>query len=102
MSKAAREAVEVPAYEDRALRGQCSPKRFRWRGRWYRVVEVCASWRDGRNPVPGRPDYGRTYFNVTVEPEGLFQLCYKPSASGKRGRGRWLLYRSTEMRILHK
>ena len=100
LTRAAQEAVEVPAYEERALRGERSPHRFRWRRRWYRVVEVSASWQDGRKPAPGRPEYGRTYFNVATDPEGLFQLYYDRSASGRKGYGRWVLYRRTEIRAL--
>lgn len=98
MSRFAHEAVEVPAYEARALRGERSPQRFRWRGRWYRVVEVIAFWQDGRKPAPGRAEYGRAYFNVATEPKGLFQIYYDRSAPDRKGNGRWMLYRKTEIR----
>ncbi len=42
LSRSAREEVAVPAYEDRALRGEQPPRRFCWRGRWYRVLGVAA------------------------------------------------------------
>ncbi len=98
VSRFAQEAVEVPAYEDRALRGERSPHRFRWRGRWYRVVEVAASWQDGRRPEPGRSEWGRAYFNVVTDPKGLFQIYYERSASRRKGNGRWVLYRKIEIR----
>ena len=98
MSRFAQEAVEVPAYEERALRGERSPDRFCWRGRWYRVVEVTALWRDGRRRAPGRLEYGRFYLNVRTAPEGLFQIYYERSAPGRKGQGRWILYRQTEIR----
>ena len=43
-SRFANEVVDVPAYEDRAMRGERAPHRFRWRGRWYRVVDVAAQF----------------------------------------------------------
>ena len=98
MSRFAQQAVEVPAYEERALRGERSPDRFRWRGQWYRVVEVTALWRDGRRRAPGRLEYGRFYLNVRTDPEGLFQIYYERSAPGRKGQGRWILYRQTEIR----
>ena len=98
MSRFVQEAVKVPAYEARALSGERSPDRFRWRGRWYRVVEVAASWRDGRRRALDRPEYGRIYYNVMTEPMGFFQLYYERSAPGRKGGGRWMLYRRTEIR----
>jgi len=88
----ANEAVEVPAYEDRALRGERAPHRFRWRGRWYRVVDVAALWHDGRKPK----QQGRFYANVVALPGGVFQLYFE---QGKRkDKGRWLMYRKVELR----
>lgn len=80
------------------MRGERAPQRFQWRRRWYRVADVCASWQDGRRPVPERPEYGRIYFNVVTDPAGLFQLYYDPSNSDRKGHGRWVLYRRTEIR----
>lgn len=90
----ANEAVEVPAYEDRALRGERAPHRFRWRGRWYQVVDVAALWYDGRKP--DRKQQGRFYANVVTLPVGVFQLYFE---QGKRkDKGRWLMYRKVELR----
>lgn len=89
----ANEAVEVPAYEDRALRGERAPHRFRWRGRWYRVIDVAALWHDGRKP--NRNQQRRFYANVVTLPGGVFQLYFE---QGKRkDKGRWLMYRKVKL-----
>ena len=97
MSRFAHEAVEVPAYEAGALQGERSPQRFRWRGRWYLVVDVAVQWQDGRRPVGDRPGCGRAYFNVLTESEGCFQMYYDGQKRDARGIGRWFVYRRTEI-----
>ena len=89
-SGSAHEVVEVPAYEVRALCGERAPHRFCWRRQWYRVVDVAASWQDGRKN-------GRLYVNVVALPGGVFQLYFE-RRSGKKGRGCWMLYRRMAMR----
>jgi len=90
----ANEVVDVPAYEDRALYGERAPHRFRWRGRWYRVVDVAALWHDGRKS--DQKQQGRFYANVVTLPVGVFQLYFE---KGKRkDKGRWLVYRKVELR----
>ena len=61
------------------------------------AVEVPASRQDGRRPVPGRLEWGRAYFNVVTDPKGLSQIDYERLASQKKGNGRWVLYRKTEI-----
>ncbi|MCZ6636543.1 MAG: DUF6504 family protein [bacterium] len=95
ISRFVHEVVKVPAYEDRARRGERSPHRFQWRGQWYRVVDVSALWQDSRQPVPDRPEYGRAYYTVATMPPGLFQLYFERS---RKEAGRWLLYRKVEFR----
>ncbi|MDA0745467.1 MAG: DUF6504 family protein [bacterium] len=97
VSRFANEAVEVPAYEDRALRGERSPHRLRWRGCWYRVVDVIGFWEDGCRL--DRAEYGRAYFHVAVQPGVFFQLYFERNA---KGNGRWMLYRQSEIRAMKK
>ena len=99
LSRSAQEAIEVPAYEEGAVRGERPPHRFCWRGRWYRVLEVAAEWRDGRGPDPSRLDLGRSYFNLIADPDGLVQVYYERPTGGSGARGRWILYRRTEIRL---
>ena len=98
LSRFAQEEVGVPAYEDRALRGERPPRRFCWRGRWYRVLEVAAEWRDSRRRGPAHPKLGRSYFNLIAEPDGLVQVYYERLTGGTEAQGKWILYRRTQIR----
>lgn len=94
----ANEVVDVPAYEDRALRGERAPHRFCWRGTWYRVVEVTSLWQDGRQKTHQIPQAGRLYVNVVTLPVGVFQLYFEKNEKKRKDLGRWMLYRKIKMR----
>jgi hypothetical protein len=81
------EAVEVHPDEAMALRGECPPRRFRWRGRWRRIQEVSSVWRDGRKRSANRP--GRTYVYASAGPEGYFEMYFDKV---------WTIYRKVEIR----
>jgi hypothetical protein len=98
VSRFAHEAAEVPAYEAGARRGERSPQRFHWRGRWYRVADVAAQWQDGRRSTGDRPGCGRAYYNVLTESSGCFQIYYDTQERDAKGIGRWFVYRRTEIR----
>ncbi len=97
LTRYANEPVDVPPYEVGALKGERPPHRLRWRGRWYRLGGETASWKDGRKPVRGRPEYGRLYFLVETERNGFFQIYFERSDK-RRGTGKWVLYRRTQLR----
>jgi len=92
LSQAAQEAVQLPAYEVRALRGEAAPKRFRWRGRWYRVVDVGAIWKADGPPPTEEPQPRRDYYSVIASPGELYQLYFE------RPPGQWVLYRAVRFR----
>jgi hypothetical protein len=77
------EPVEVHPGEGGALRGECPPRRFRWRGRWHRASEVSSVWRDGR------PSRRRTYVYLSAGAEGYFEMYFD---------GVWRIYRRIEVR----
>ena len=96
-TRLANEVVDVPAYEEKALRGERAPHRFCWRGQWYRVIEVASLWQDGRQKTNTTPMMGRLYVNVVTLPVGVFQLYFE-GGNKRKDRGRWMLYRKIKMR----
>ena len=90
LARYANEPVDVPPYEGRALKGERPPYRLRW----YRLGSETASWKDGRKPVRGRPEFGRLYFLVETERNGFFQIYFERSDK-RRGTGKWVLCRRT-------
>jgi len=97
ISRFAHETVRIPAYEEKARSGERSPLRFEWRGRWYRVMDVAATWRDHRRPDRDHPERGRAYYNVVTDTEGFFQLYYDHPVRSKDS-GRWMIYRTYNVR----
>ena len=88
-SSFAHEIIRIPAYEDRARRGQRAPHRFEWRGQWHRVVDVGAIWADDR-----KNHSQRTYYAASTERGDIVQLYYE--SQGKEGC--WKIYRRVSIR----
>ena len=95
VSRRPHEEITVPVYEEGARKGVRCPHRFRWRRRWFRVVDVISIWEDGRKNTRDRPGPSRCYFNVATDPDSLFQLYFV--RSNKKGSGTWMLYRQMEI-----
>ena len=90
MSKAAGEAVEVPAYETAALNGDRSPHRFRWRGTQYEVAEILSNERELETCAEGDDRYVRRHV-VWVETTTGERMALSGSRGTRARAPRWTI-----------
>lgn len=71
------------------------PRRFRWRGRVYRVVETLETWKETGPCTSGSPErYVRKHwFRVRTEDGSVMRIYFERRArSGRQRRARWWVY----------
>ena len=71
------------------------PRRFRWRGREYRVAETLDAWKETGPCTSGGPErYVRKHwFRVRTEDGSVMKIYFERQArSGRQKRTRWWVY----------